>query len=151
MDQVLARLFDHYQSLHEGCKQALSGLDTQALDWVPAEGMNSLAVLATHIAGSEKFWISDITMQEPTGRDRPAEFQAKGNDAAHLIGLLDSSLAIIEGAFERLTRDDLGQPRTSPLDGKSYDVAWSITQSLTHTALHLGHIQLTRQLLDYSG
>jgi uncharacterized damage-inducible protein DinB len=148
MDPVLARLYDHYQSLHESCKQALSGLDTQALDWMPGEGMNSLAVLATHIAGSERFWISDITMQEPTGRDRPAEFRARDTDTGRLIELLDSSLATIRAAFERLTQADLGQPRTSPLDGKTYDVAWTIGQSLTHTALHLGHIQITRQLLD---
>jgi uncharacterized damage-inducible protein DinB len=151
MDQILARLFEHYQSLHESCKKELTGLDAQDLDWVPGEGMNSLAVLVTHVAGSEKFWIGDITMQEPTGRDRPAEFVVKGNDAAHLIGLLDSSLAFIHGAFERLTPDDLAQPRTSPLDGETYDVTWAIANSLTHTALHLGHIQLTRQLLDTSG
>lgn len=148
MDEILSRLYQHYQSLHDGCKQALSGLDTTGLDWVPGEGMNSLAVLVTHIAGSEKFWIGDITMQQPSGRDRPAEFTMKGSDAAHLIGLLDSSLAFIRQAFDRLTREDLGQPRTSPLDGETYDVVWSIAQSMTHTALHLGHIQLTRQLLD---
>jgi uncharacterized damage-inducible protein DinB len=151
MDQILARLLEHYQSMHETGKNALSGLDAQALDWFPGEGMNSLAVLVTHVAGSEKFWIGDITMQEPTGRDRPAEFAVKGKNVADLVGLLDSSLAFIHDAFERLTRDDLGQPRTSPLDGETYDVAWAITQSLTHTALHLGHIQLTRQLLDNSG
>jgi uncharacterized damage-inducible protein DinB len=151
MDAILASVYDHFQSLHESCKQALSGLDTQALDWVPGEGMNSLAVLVTHVAGSEKFWISDVTMQEPSGRDRPAEFRVKGDAVDHLKGLLDSSLATIQQAFERLTREDLGQPRTSPLDGKQYDVAWSIAQSLAHTALHLGHIQLTRQLLDDAG
>jgi uncharacterized damage-inducible protein DinB len=150
MDQVMARLLDHYQSLHESCKQAMSGLDAQALDWVPGEGMNSVAVLVTHVAGSEKFWISDITMEEPTGRDRPAEFRARDTSTAHLADMLDSSLATIESAFERLTKDDLGQPRTSPLDGKTYDVAWTIAQSLTHTALHLGHLQMTRQLLDAS-
>ena len=148
MDPILARLFDHYRLLHESYKQTLSGLNTEALDWSPGEGMNSIAVLATHVAGSEKFWIGDVAMQEPSGRDRSAEFVVKGSDSVHLSGLLDSSLAYIQGAFERLTREDLSQPRTSPLDGKTYDVAWSISQSLTHTALHLGHIQITRQLLD---
>jgi uncharacterized damage-inducible protein DinB len=151
MEPILASLYDHYQSLHESCKRALSGLDTQALDWVPGEGMNSLAVLVTHVAGSEKYWISDITMQAPSDRDRPAEFRAKGADADHLAELLDSSLAYIRDAFEQLTGDDLGQPRISPLDGNQYDVAWTIAQSLAHTALHLGHIQLTRQLLDNAG
>ena len=151
MDTILASVYDHFQSLHESCKHALSGLDTPALDWVPGEGMNSLAVLVTHVAGSEKFWISDITMQEPSGRDRPAEFRVQGEAVDHLAGLLDSSLAYIHEAFERLTRDDLSQPRVSPLDDNQYDVAWSIAQSLTHTALHLGHIQLTRQLLDNAG
>lgn len=148
MDHILARFFDHYQLLHEGFKQALSGLDPQALDWIPGQGMNSLGVLATHVAGSEKFWIGDVTMQEPTGRDRPAEFVVKGKDAAQLIELLDASLDFIREAFDRLSSEDLGKPRTSPIDGETYDVAWTIANSLTHTALHLGHMQLTRQLLD---
>jgi uncharacterized damage-inducible protein DinB len=147
METVLARLYDHFRLLHESCKAAMSDLEPDSLDWTPGEEMNSIAVLMTHIAGSERFWIGDIAMQEPSGRDRPAEFLVKGKDAAQLIGLLDSALTYIQGAFERLTMEDLGQARTSPLDGKSYDVIWSIGHSLTHTALHVGHIQLTRQLL----
>src|SRR3990172_2370464 len=148
MDPILASLFEHFRRLHESCNEILSGLTKEALDWSPGESMNSIAVLVTHVAGSEKFWIGDIAMQEPSGRVREAEFIVKGDGAAHLSSLLDSSLAYIQGAFARLTRDDLDQPRTSPLDGKTYDVAWSIAQSLAHTALHLGHIQLTRQLVD---
>jgi len=148
MDPVLGRFFDHFRRLHEACKTQFSGLDSRGLDWSPGEGMNSIAVLATHTAGSEKFWIGDIVMQEPSGRVREAEFTVTGTDVAGLSGLLDSSLATIQGAFERLSLHDLTEPRTSPLDGVAYDIAWSIAQSLQHTYLHLGHMQLTRQLLD---
>jgi len=148
MDPVLGRFFDHFGRLHEACKTQFSGLDSQALDWSPGEGMNSIAVLATHTAGSEKFWIGDIAMQEPSGRVREAEFTVTGTDVSGLSRLLDSSLATIQAAFERLSLQDLTEPRTSPLDGATYDIAWSIAQSLQHTALHLGHMQLTRQLLD---
>jgi len=148
MDPVLGRFFDHFRRLHEACKTHFAGLDSTALDWSPGEGMNSIAVLATHTAGSEKFWIGDIVMQDPSGRVREAEFTVTGTDVAGLSRLLDSSLATIQGAFERLSLQDLTESRTSPLDGVEYDIAWSIAQSLQHTALHLGHIQLTRQLLD---
>ena len=150
MDPVLGRLIDHFDRLHEACKSQFAGLDSQALDWSPGEGMNSIAVLATHTAGSEKFWIGDIVMREPSGRNREAEFTVTGTDAAGLAALLDASLAHVRGALERLSLKDLSEPRTSPLDGVTYDIAWSIAQSLQHTALHLGHMQLTRQLLEAS-
>jgi len=55
MDPILASLFEHFRRLHESCNEILSGLTKEALDWSPGESMNSIAVLVTHVAGSEKF------------------------------------------------------------------------------------------------
>lgn len=36
-------------------------------------------------------------------------------------------------------------------DGQKFSVSWSLLHVLDHTAIHLGHIQLTRQLWEQSG
>ena len=43
---------------------------------------------------------------------------------------------------------DLEAIRISPRNGRESSVAWSLCHALKHTALHLGQIQLTRQLWE---
>jgi uncharacterized damage-inducible protein DinB len=144
MDTIYSEWYSLIENLHNGCKEQLEGLTQDELDWAPGEGMNSMAVLAAHIAGSETFWIGDIVKQTPTGRDRPAEFVTSGVESTALFELLDGSLARIHQAFESLSPEQLDEPRES-LYGST--VASAIGHLLEHTAMHLGHMQVTRQLL----
>lgn len=148
MEPVFKGLYDLLEEMHDDCKEEIIGLSQADLDWSPCEGMNSIAILVAHTAGSETFWIGDVVMEQPTGRDRPAEFATKGLDGKALIGLLDGSLSRVEGAFETLSMDQLGESRTSPWQEEGFTLAWAISHILQHTALHLGHIQITRQLLE---
>lgn len=148
MEPVFRGLYDLLQEVHDDFKEEITGLPQADLDWSPGEGMNSIAILVAHTAGSETFWIGDIVMEQPTGRDRPAEFATMGLDAKALIDLLDGSLSRIEGAFETLSTDQLGESRTSPWQEEEFTLARAISHILEHTALHLGHIQMTRQLLE---
>jgi hypothetical protein len=109
--------------------------------------MNSIAILAAHIAGAERYWICDVVMGESSGRDRDIEFATTGVSEDILSGLLDTTLGCVREAFDRLAADQLADVRISPRDGREYTVAWSIAHVLEHTALHLGHIQITKQLL----
>jgi len=136
------------QDMHENCKDQIAGLAQDELDWFPGDGMNSMTVLVVHIAGSERFWIGDIVMREPSGRDRDKEFVTSGLSEQALIGLLDASLADVGNAFDKLNVDELAGTRLSPRDGREYSVLWSIAHVIEHTALHLGHIQITKQLLE---
>lgn len=148
MEPILKGFYDLLEDMHADCREAFAGLGTDELDWVPGEEMNSMAVLAAHIAGSATFWIGDIVMQEPTGRDRPAEFVTEGMDEGALTQLLDRSLARVAGAFESLSLAQLAETRSSPFSDREFTVAWAIAHILQHTALHLGHMQVTRQLLE---
>lgn len=148
MEPIFRGILDLLEEMHEGCKDEIVDLSRADLDWSPGEGMNSIAVLVAHTAGAETFWIGDVVMQQPTGRDRPAEFAAKGLDGQALVDLLDKSLSRIEVAFEALSTDQLAESRTSPWQEEEFTLAWAISHILQHTALHLGHIQITRQLLE---
>ena len=50
--------------------------------------------------------------------------------------------------LEGLALPDLEATRVSPRDGRTFTVVWCLAHALEHTALHLGHIQVTRQLWD---
>ena len=51
-------------------------------------------------------------------------------------------------ALEGFALPDLEAIRKSPRNEKTFSVGWCLTHALEHTALHLGHIQLTRQLWE---
>jgi len=110
--------------------------------------MNSLGVLVVHVAGAERYWIGDVVAHEPSGRDRAGEFRAQGLGAEALQQRLMDSLAYIRGLLEGLTLQDLADVRASPRDGRPFTVGWALAHTLEHTAVHTGHIGLTRQLWE---
>jgi len=129
---------------------AIDGLPPSALDWVPGPDMNSLAALAVHVAGAQRYWIGDVVGRDPSGRDRAAEFQVRGLDATALKAHLAESLAHSRGVLEGLALSDLDAVRVSPRDGRKFPVPWCLAHALEHTALHLGHMHITRQLWEQS-
>jgi uncharacterized damage-inducible protein DinB len=139
---------ERLQDLHAGIQKELAGLPAEALDWVPASGMNSLSVLVVHLTGSERYWIGDVVIGESSDRDREAEFRASGLDVSTLTRRLDDALNYARAALERLNLADLDRQCLSPRSGKQFSAAWALLHALEHTAIHLGHIQLTRQLWD---
>jgi uncharacterized damage-inducible protein DinB len=147
MQQTLKDYLDVLEALHEECQSLIAGMTQDALDWCPNADMNSLAILAAHIAGAERYWIGDVVMGESSNRDRDNEFATQGVSWDVLSKRLDSALKYSRGALEQLTVDQLDECRTSPRDGRKFSVAWSIAHVLEHTALHLGHMQITKQLV----
>ena len=137
---------ERLQTLHRDLAAAIIDLPQEALDWHPATGMNSLAILVVHTAAAERYWIGDVVGQESSARTRSEEFETAGLEAAELkkrLGLtLEHSLSILQ----KLTLADLAASRHSGRDGETYSVAWALAHALEHTALHLGHVQIGRQL-----
>jgi uncharacterized damage-inducible protein DinB len=134
--------------LHTNIKQAIQDLPQEALDWSPGEGMNSISVLIVHLTGAERYWIGDVALGDPSSRDRAAEFRVEGIPFDALQARLVDSSAYAQNALTRLTLGDLEQERVSPRDGRKFSVAWALLHALEHTALHLGHIQVSRQLWE---
>ncbi|MCP4424791.1 MAG: DUF664 domain-containing protein [Chloroflexi bacterium] len=143
-----ADFLDRLEAMHEAIEQAVAGLPPEALDWRPGPEMNSIAVLVAHTAGAERYWIGDVAGQEPSGRVRAAEFETAGVETAVLLAKLQAALDHSRGVLESLTLANLELERVSPRDGRVYTVGWALSHALEHTALHAGHIQLTRQLWE---
>jgi len=148
MHENFAAYYERLQSLHKDIGQAIVGLSTEALDWIPGPGMNSLAVLVVHLTGAERYWIGDVAGQDPSGRVRSTEFKIRGWGSAELQNRLDQTLVHSQAVLSKLTLEDLDQMRYSPRNERSYSVAWALAHALEHTALHLGHIQIGRELWE---
>ena len=141
-------LYDRFHELHAETAKALEGLPDEALDWVPGKEMNSINALFAHAFGAERYWIGDMALEDPKERDREAEFGAHGLSTAELKKHLDELDGYVRQGLTRLSLADLEAVRTSRFNNKKYTVAWSLAHALEHTALHLGHIQITRQLWE---
>jgi hypothetical protein len=63
---------------------------------------------------------------------------------------LEDNLAYARKTLERFTLRDLEARRISPREGREVTVAWALLHALEHATLHLGHIQITRQLWELS-
>ena len=148
MDPLLHIAAGLLTDLHDEIKTQIVDLGQEALDWSPGEEMNSLAVLVAHTAGAEKFWIREIVMQTSIGRDRDQEFATIGVNAKALGRLLDDSLSDIHAAFDELTGTDLSEPRRRSPPRAEVTVGWAVVHTVRHTALHLGHMEITRQLVE---
>ncbi len=130
-------------------KNLLEGLPQEALEWRPIQGegelsTNSLAVIAAHLAGSETWWMKEIIDRHPIQRDREAEFVTRGISSADLKSRLDAAGKVAEGVLSSLTESQLDETRKAR--ERTVTIRWGILHVIEHLALHVGHMQLTRQL-----
>jgi uncharacterized damage-inducible protein DinB len=145
LNNYLQRLEDLRQQVIE----LIADLPAEALDWRPTatvedHATNSLAALAAHIAGAEHFWIGEVIGGRPPTRNRPAEFETAGASAAELRRLLERNGDETRAVFAVLSEANLAATRN--VEGRIVPVRWGILHVIDHTALHLGHMQLTYQL-----
>ena len=136
------------QELHNDILNTLKDLPPIALDWSPASGMNSLNVLVVHTVGSLRYWIGEVIAGDSANRDRDSEFKVRGLDAGTLKERLNDNLDYVRSVLEGLSVDDLAARRSHNPKLPDTTVAWILGHALKHTATHLGHIQLMRQVWE---
>jgi uncharacterized damage-inducible protein DinB len=132
---------------HNEILDALEGLPSEALDWTPGADMNSISVLVVHLTGAERYWIGDVAAQNPSDRDRDAEFRVRNMGVEVLKKRLSDNLEYARTRLSHFTIEDLESTRVTK-DGRTLTVAWALLHALEHATLHLGQIQLTRQLWE---
>lgn len=135
-------------TLHSTIDKAIADLPDEALEWRPGAGMNNLGILLAHTLGAERFWIGDVAGGEPSGRVRDDEFATTGKTVAFFAGRAREVLAHSHSVLARIAPEELGELRRVPGSGREVTVAWAVLHALEHTALHAGHIEITRQLWD---
>jgi hypothetical protein len=149
MHPAFASFAECFNEVYADLNKTLDGLPQEAVDWVPGPEMNSMGVLVAHTAGATRFWVGTVALNDPAPRDRDAEFKTAGKSAAELQKMLAGTLAYTTGALEKFTPADLEKQVTSPRHpDRTFSVAYCLLHGLSHSAEHLGHLQMIRQLWE---
>jgi Protein of unknown function (DUF664) len=135
----------------------LEGLPEDDLnEWKPRqelEDINTFAGLATHLVGSGEYWVLEAVGGRALHRDRPAEFRARG-DLATLKARYEQWLNDSGAVLASLTEEDLSriferaEDKRSGLRAVRWTFAECLVHAVEHTAVHVGHLQIQRQLWD---
>ncbi len=134
-------------------RAAVDGCTAERLNRRPAgEETNGLAVLATHALHSTRSWLS-LALDAPLPlRDRPAEFAVVVDDPEGFLRDVDAvaaecrTLLASERPFDP-ARTATAPWRPGPLADEPVDAAWALIHALAHLREHVGHAQLTRQVV----
>ena len=131
-------------------RDAIRGLDDEAANWRPiAQGTNSIYAMLSHLIGSQNHWVREVINGEAIARDREAEFRTSGglSEIMRHWEKVCSDTDVILGKLSLTqladTRNVSGHPEWGNIT-----VRWCVLHMISHLAIHLGHIQLTRQMWE---
>lgn len=132
---------------HTYAGHALQNAGQEALNWKPASTpCDSLAGLVRHIVAVQRLWLDAVIAGEPVPPELATAHAGTAETAEELQRLLDDSLARSKARLESLTTAQFDETRERR--GRPITVRWAAYHTLEHTALHVGHMQLTRQVYD---
>lgn len=131
-------------------KEQLDGVpDEDVNSWKPALGLqdvNTFYALTTHLVSAGEYWILHAAGGRPTNRNRPAEFVATG-DVPALLARLDRWSEDVRAMMATFTDEELGRVfERGGDDPVRQTAAECILHALEHTGVHVGHLQLQRQI-----
>ncbi len=124
----------------------LEGLDEEDLNWRPLRNANSLYILATHVIANVESNILGVLCGLEISRNRDNEFKARGSSAEplkqrwyELQGKISMNLSELPpGALDK----EYIHPRLGKITGRDNFIVIA-----RHIAEHVGHAELTRDLL----
>ena len=152
-EQLLRSAHRSLTELVRAYQEALEGIPDNDLNtWLPVAAssgggeMNTLAAMSVHVIGAANWMIFHQVFGEDVPRDRAAEFQATTTRAE-----IDDGFATLLARFaDRIeSSDDIdlyAPPPTVREAQPDWDRATLLFHAIDHTALHLGHLQIHRQL-----
>lgn len=134
---------------------AVEGVPDQDFNhWLPAaatrggQEMNTFAAIAIHVVSAGEFMTLHAVGNEPSNRVREGEFSATGS-LAEIRERYDRWLAGVHDLLDGLTDADLDRDSSEPrYVERGWKVAEILLHALDHTALHVGHLQVQRQLWE---
>lgn len=128
--------------------------DEQLNQSLPIPDANTLFAIATHAVGMGEFWVLTLVGERPSNRNRSAEFRATGEGKA-LLTRYEQWLADTSALLDTLPAAEMTRIVEPPFEFRStgglqdgpLTVRDCLLHVVEHTATHLGHIQLTADLL----
>jgi uncharacterized damage-inducible protein DinB len=157
MNPEIETYSDQVRSILERVLASLEGLsEAQINRRPPIEGANSGYVIVEHTLGNARAFVLGIACGQPGGRDRPAEFRSSGSytdlaeETQKLLSEIEAALADLDpSALEKRLVPSLelwGEGEVSEIS-----VRQAILHVIEHASIHLGQLQITRDLVLREG
>lgn len=129
----------------------MDGLNAEQMNWKPtAQDTNSLYILAVHTMANVEQATLGVLGGETIHRERDAEFVATGDSADWIEQRWSALKPKVEQTLANVAPEALDKehehPRRGPMSG--YQV---LLATATHAAEHVGHAEVTRDLLKAQG
>lgn len=132
---------------HTFAGHALQNASKEAINWKPATTpCDSLAGLVHHIVEVQRLWLDTVVGGEEVPPGLATAHASSAETAAELQQLMDDSLARSKARLESIASAQLDEKRERR--GRTVSVRWCVYHTLEHTAMHVGHMQITRQVFD---
>lgn len=132
--------------LRESAIFKLDDLDTEQIRWRPAPAANSLGIIVVHLGYAERLWLRAIFAGEEMDMGWRAHMfdLPDGWSTTDVISFYRAETAAADAALEGAGSFDL--PSRGPL--RPTTLRWVVSHLIEETARHVGHMDITRELLD---
>jgi len=134
------------QHLRESAIFKLDGLSSDQLRWKPAPTANSLGVIVVHLGYAERLWLRAISAGEPMDMGwRAHMFELRDGWAVDdVVRFYRAENALADAVLDKTTSFDL--PSAGEL--RPTTLRWAVYHVIEETGRHVGHMDITRELLD---
>ena len=126
----------------------VQGLTGDQLRWRPAPTANSLGVIVVHLGYAERLWLRAVFAGEPMDMAWHARMfelpEAWGLD--EIVAFYRAETALADAVLDGAASFDL----PSAGDLRPTTLRWAVYHLIEETARHVGHMDVTRELLDGS-
>lgn len=155
MNHIAASAVEIVEALIDGILKTMDGIpDDDLVNWKPVAEqsgggeMNTFAALGVHTASAGSWMFLHQVLGDERSRDREAEFQAVVT-RTEIDQIYSDWATTMRDRIEDLDRVDLRQmPPTIRESHPTWDRAAWLFHMIEHTGLHLGHLQIHRQLWE---
>ena len=132
--------------LRESAIYKLEDLDDEQLRWRPAPSANSLGIIGVHLGYGERLWLRAIFAGEKMDMSwRAHMFELPdGWTANDVIAFYRAESAAADAVLDAVDTFDL--PSRGPI--RPTTLRWAVMHVIEETARHVGHMDITRELLD---
>ena len=136
------------QHLRDSAIFKVEGLGADQIRWRPTPTANSLGILVVHLGYSERLWLRAIVAGEPMQMGwRAHMFELPdGWGTDEVVAFYRGESALADAVLDSVPSFDT----PSAGDFRPTTVRWAVFHLIEETARHVGHMDITRELLDGS-
>lgn len=128
----------------------LEGLDDAQLRWKPAPSANSLGGIVVHLGYAERWWVRVVFAGEAMDRSWADDGFARtfvvpdGWSVDDVVAFYRAETAAADAVLDAAS--SLDEP--SRAEVRHTTLRWVVTHLIEEAARHVGHMDITRELLD---